>query len=102
LAIHPFSVPARTQVNTGREVGLIGQVSAMLTAVVDRYKQIVTWAAVLIGAAAEALLIWMIDQLPLWAQVLVYAPGAVGIVGGVIIIWRDRSRARQRKRLAAE
>jgi hypothetical protein len=69
---------------------------------VDRYKQIVTWTAVLIGAAAEALLIWMIDQLPVWAQVLVYAPGAIGIVGGFVLIWRDRSRARQRKRLPVE
>jgi hypothetical protein len=63
---------------------------------VDRYKEIVGWGAAIIGIAAEGLMIWMIDQLPVWAQVLVYAPGAIGIVGGIVIIVRDRSRRRHR------
>lgn len=69
---------------------------------VDRYKQIVGWAAVLIGIAAETVAIWLLDRLPLWGQMLVYAPGVIAFVLGMVVLGRDLARKRRRKRPAAE
>lgn len=60
------------------------------------------WLAAIIGLAGEGVLIWMIDRLPLWAQILVYAPGALGIVAGFFLLGRDVVRRRRRRRVASE
>jgi hypothetical protein len=69
---------------------------------VDRYKQIMGWLAVIIGLAGEGVLIWLIDQLPLWAQLLVYVPGGLAILAGFFLIGRDAVRNRRRRRLRAQ
>lgn len=60
-----------------------------------------SWAAALIGLAGEGVLIWLFDQLPLWAQLLVCVPPGVLFVAGFFFIVSDKLRARRRKRLAA-
>lgn len=69
---------------------------------VDRYAQIMGWLAAIIGLAAEGVLLWLIDRLPLWAQILVYAPGGLGILAGVFLIGRDAARRRRRRRVTSE
>jgi hypothetical protein len=66
---------------------------------VDRYDQIMGWLAAIIGLAGEGLLIWLIDQLPLWAQVVVYGVPGLAILVGFFLIGRDAVRARRRRRL---
>lgn len=68
---------------------------------VDRYGQIMGWLAALIGLAGEAALIWLFEQLPLWAQVLVCVPPGLIAILGTFFIVSDKLRARRRKRLAA-
>ncbi len=69
------------------------------TVYVDRYAQIMSWLAAIIGLAGEALLIWLIDQLPLWAQIVVYGVPGVAILAGFYLIGRDAVRSRRRRRL---
>jgi hypothetical protein len=65
---------------------------------VDRYAQIMGWLAAIIGLAGEGALIWMIDQLPLWAQLVVYVPPGLAILVGFYLIGRDAVRNRRRRR----
>ena len=66
---------------------------------VDRYKQILGWLAAIIGLAGEAVLVWLLEQLPLWAQILVCGPPGLAILAGFYLIGRDAVRSRRRRRL---
>lgn len=66
---------------------------------VDRYRQIMGWLAAIIGLAGEAVLVWMLEQLPLWAQVVVFGVPGLLVLVGFFLIGRDAVRARRRKRL---
>lgn len=64
---------------------------------VDRYGQIMGWLAAIIGLAGEGVLIWLIDQLPLWAQLLVYVPPGLAILFGFYLLGRDAIRRHRRR-----
>jgi cytochrome c-type biogenesis protein CcmH/NrfF len=58
-------------------------------------------SGVLVAASIEAVLIWIVDQLPTWAQLLVYGPPILLAVVGFVALWHQaRQRRRQRERAA--
>lgn len=69
---------------------------------VDRYAQIMSWAAAIIGVVAEGVMLWLFELLPLWAQLLICVPPGILFALGIFFIVQDKLRARRRKRLAAE
>ena len=59
--------------------------------------KIVTAGAVIVGASAEAVLIWLVDQLPTWAQVIVYGVPLVAALAGLVILLLQARRNRRRR-----
>ena len=71
----------------------------MLGVVSRNAGRIATAGAVIVGASAEAVLIWLVDQLPIWAQVLVYGVPLAVALAGLVLLWRQaRSNKRRRAR----
>lgn len=64
--------------------------------------QITPWVAMIIATVAEGILVWSLDQLPTWAQWLVYGPVGLALLLGLGLLVRDAIRARRRRRAAAE
>ena len=54
--------------------------------------------AMLVGLAAEGVLIWLFDRLPTWLQVTVLAPPILLFALGMGLLLRDRAKRRRMER----
>jgi hypothetical protein len=57
---------------------------------------VAAFAAMIVTASIEALLLWLVGRLPTWAQVLVYGVPIALLVVGLTLAWIE---ARKRRRL---
>lgn len=74
----------------------------MLGAVSRKPGIIVTVFAVIVAASVEAVLIWLVDRLPIWAQVLIYSVPFVMVIAGYLLLWRDKRKSRRWRQRMAE
>jgi Flp pilus assembly protein TadB len=72
----------------------------MLGAVSRKPGIIVTVAALIVAASVEAVLLWLVDKLPLWVRIILYSVPAVFIVIGLGFSWHQ-ARVSRRRRLEA-
>lgn len=59
------------------------------------FREAARWTAASVAIAIEGALVWLIDRLPTWAQIVVYGLPTALLIAGIAVLLRARFRTKR-------